>query len=172
MINHLLERLRNFRGEFHRLTDGRSLGRTKIRRLHPRFGALRFRPAVGTALAVAIKFPGRRTGARRLRWRRGRSDGSFNHRFFGGRQRGFLGRRGEFRRLFGVRFAKITGRIGLRISGLVLLDRFLGGHGSRSVFRRRYRIFFTGTRGAGTAPATTTAATAAVAGTAGGGGQV
>jgi hypothetical protein len=122
LVNHLLERLGNFRGVRDGLADGRGFGGTKIGGLGPLALARRLRSAVRPAVAgkFALRLA-RRPGFRR----REIFSGGFRHRFF--HLFGFV--RGKIGGRFRVRLAVIAGGI-----GFVML-RVLGG------FTRRRRGF-------------------------------
>jgi hypothetical protein len=126
-VNHLFERLRNFRGMRHSLADGGSFGGAKI-------GGLAPLPGLGTALlgvtmamertfllagltAAGRGLTGRRRCGRQFRLRLGSG--------FGLRCRNFLGRdwlAGFFR----MRFAEIAGSIALGLARRFLNRGFLG----------------------------------------------
>jgi len=162
LVNHLLERLGNFRGVRDGLADGRGFGGAKIGGLGPLTLARRFRAAFRPA--VTGKFALR--PARRPGFRRGEIfSGRFRHRFF--HRFGFV--RGKVGGRFRVWLAEIAGGIGL------VMIRVLGGFRRRRVwfncFRGGRNFFGTGRAGLGNngtraaATATTTTATAAAAGT-------
>jgi len=142
LINHLLERLGNARGQFHGVADGGGFSGAKISGFNPRFGLLRLlagrlRTALWTTfplLVIARLF--------RLPDGFGRLGGRFRGGFGRTLRDSFLGVRG-FRRQgfqifprfgfvrskisgnFRVRFAKIAGSVGLVAHG------FLGRHGGQ-----------------------------------------
>ncbi len=111
LVNHLLERLGDFRGVRDGLTDGGNFGGTKIGRLDPRLRAQRF----GTAFGATITLRFTRKITLRPDFRRaGMFRGRFRHRRF--RRIGFV--RGKISGRFRVRFAKITGGIALVMFGV------------------------------------------------------
>jgi hypothetical protein len=115
VVNHLLERLGDLGGVLDGLADGRGLGGPEIGGLDPRLGALRFRAALGTALA--LKLARGHGGAGRFGFRRGRSRGNFRRRFFGGGQRRIFDRRGKFGGFLGMRLAEAAGCVGFVFHG-------------------------------------------------------
>jgi len=72
LVDHLLERLGDFRGVGDGLADGGSFRRTKIGRLDPRLRTQRFRAALGPlfTLKFTLRLAGRWGGADRFRRRR------------------------------------------------------------------------------------------------------
>jgi hypothetical protein len=173
MINHLLERLGNFRGVFHGLGDSRGFGRTKISGLHPRLGALRLGATLLTAVigtTIAKLFARRLGRARRFGFVM--LDVFVMFRFV----------RSKICRCFGMRNAETTGGIGLMLR-MIDMVAMIGGFnrwcGRFHGFRSR-RNLLSGGRFAGlgrgaraTAATTSTPTTAtAVAGVTGSGGRV
>lgn len=156
MINHLFQRLGNFRGKCDGLTDSGSFCRTKISGLDPRFRTRRFgttfRTPVALRFALKVKL---RPGFRRVGFFHDR----FRHRRF--RRIGFV--RSKVGGRFRMRFAKIAGGIALVM--LCVFDGFGGGRAWLNGFRRRRNFFGHGfgshrTRPTATATATTTTAIA------------
>jgi hypothetical protein len=111
LVNHVLERLGDFRGVRDGLADGGSFGGTKISGLDPRLRTQRFGAAFGATIALWFA----RKITLRPSFRRARNfSGRFRHRRF--RRIGFV--RGKISGRFRVRFAKITGGIALVMFGV------------------------------------------------------
>jgi hypothetical protein len=183
LINGVLERLGNFRGVGHSLTDGRGFRRTKIGRLDPGlrlraaiFGASRtFRLTLVFRLALAFWLTFRFRLALALAFRF-RSRGNFRNAFSGGfsnrpgvRMRKFLWRH-SLDRFFKMRFAEIAGGIAFGFGNgfFIANDSFFG----RFRMGRQFPGDGRGFVGSGTwsaAAATTATASAAASSRAGGG---
>ncbi|HEV2692969.1 MAG TPA: hypothetical protein VG347_08755 [Verrucomicrobiae bacterium] len=173
LVDRVLERLRDLRRMQNRFMDGRARCRPEINRLHPLFGALRFRAALWETVAL-LRFMlllGMRRMTRRFPfWRRRMLPGRFRSvRFFRFRLR-FRG--GKISRFLGMRLAKTPGVFRLHILAsfgvLSNLSRLTGRRARllfiNGIFSRCGRFFSRRTRSAA-APTATTAATATIGGT-------
>ena len=160
LINHLLERLGNFRGVRNGLTDSGSFRRTKISGLDPRLRTQRFGTAFGAT--IALRFAGEITLRPSFRRARNFCDGFCLRRF---RRISLV--RSKIGGCFRVRFAEITGSIALVMFGV--FNVFGSGRVGFERFRRGRNFFGSrcaslsnhGTRSATTTTATTTTAIAA-----------